>query len=77
MNKRDIKDGALDRPSKYQIILSKYLPEDEDDEYNDTGWECDVFASDWYIGGGTAPNQAGAYSLANDIIYDHENPSLF
>ena len=75
MNKRDIKEGSLDRPSHRQIVLSKYKYE-ADDEY-ETGWECDVFVDGWYVGGGTAPTQEGVYDLANEIIYDHENPSLF
>lgn len=74
MRNSDIKDTMLDRASKYQIVLSKY--KSEDDEY-DMGWECDVFVSDEYIGGGTSPDQAGVYDLANEIIYDYENPSLF
>lgn len=75
MNKHDIKEGALDRPYKYQIIISKYIST-EDPEY-DLGWECDVFVDNFYVGGGTAPTQPGAYDLANEIIYDYENPSLF
>ena len=72
MNKSDIKEASLDRPSKYQIVLSKY--KSEDDEY-DMGWECDIWVDGWYIGGGTAPTQPGVYDLANEIIYDTENPS--
>jgi hypothetical protein len=75
MDKRDIKDGALDRAAHKQIVLSQYKILD-DPEY-DSGWECDVFVNDWYIGGGTSPTQAGAYDLANEIIYDHENPSEY
>lgn len=71
MNKSDIKEASLDRPSKCQIVLSKYKSEDA--EY-DMGWECDIFQDGWYVGGGTAPTQAGAYDLANEIIYDYENP---
>ena len=74
MKKHDIKEGALDRPSKYQIVLSKY--KSEDDAY-ETGWECDIWIDGWYIGGGTSPTQAGVYDLANEIIYDTENPSDF
>lgn len=74
MDKRDIKEASLDRPSKYQIVLSKY--KSEDDEY-DMGWECDIWVDGWCVGGGTSPDQAGAYDLANEIIYDYENPSLF
>lgn len=76
MNKTDLKDAFLDRPAKYQIILSKYKSEDVDDEF-DLGWECDIFIEDEYIGGGTAPDQVGVYDLANEIIWDYENPSLW
>ena len=75
MKKSDIKEALLDRPAKYQITLSKYICEEEP-EY-DMGWECDIFVNGEYIGGGTSPDQAGVYDLANDIIYDYENPSLF
>lgn len=74
MDKRDLKEAALDRPSKYQIVLSKY--KSEDDEY-DMGWECDVWVDNWCVGGGTAPTKAGIYDLANEIIYDYENPRDF
>jgi len=73
VNKSDIKESSLDRPAHVQIILSKYKYEG-DDEY-DSGWECDIFVNDDYIGGGTSPTQAGVYDLANEIIYDHKNPS--
>ena len=75
MNKRELKEASLDRPSHQQIVLSKYKY-DGDSEF-DTGWECDVFVNDEYIGGGTSATEAGVYDLANEIIYDHENPSLF
>jgi len=75
MNKHDLKEASLDRKAKYQIVLSKFRYEG-DDEFP-SGWECDIWVDDWYIGGGTAPDQAGVYDLANEIIYDHENPSLF
>lgn len=74
MNKAELRDTGLDRPSKYQIVLSKYKSEDA--EY-DMGWECDIFVDDEYIGGGTSPDQAGVYDLANEIIYDYENPRDF
>lgn len=74
MNKDNIKESSLDRPSKYQIVLSKY--KSEDDEY-DMGWECDVFVNNEYIGGGTSPDRAGAYDISNEIIWDYENPSEY
>lgn len=74
MKNSDIKDTMLDRASQYQIVLSKY--KSKDNEY-EMGWECDIFVEDEYIGGGTAPTQPGVYDLANEIIYDYENPSLF
>ncbi len=79
MKKSDIKEAFLDRPYKTQIVISQFInPDfvDEDDE-GALGWECDIFYKGEYIGGGTAPTQAGAYDLANDIIYDYENPSFF
>lgn len=73
MKSSDIKEASLDRPYKTQIVLSQFKYEDD----LDLGWECDIFHEGEYIGGGTSPTQAGAYDLANEIIYDYENPSLF
>lgn len=75
MIKSDIKEAMLDRPAKVQIVLSKYLYEEEPE--SDMGWECDIFYKGEYIGGGTSPTKEGAYDLAQDIVYDYENPSLF
>lgn len=74
MNKNDIKESSLDRPSRVQIVLSRY--KNEDGTPSD-GWECDIFHEDEYIGGGTSPTQAGAYDLANEIIWDYENFSTY
>lgn len=73
MIKTDIEEAMLDRPYKTQIVLSKYTNEGE----ADTGWECDIFHEGEYIGGGTAPTKEAVYDLAQDIIYDYENPSLW
>lgn len=79
MNKNDIKEAMLDRPYKTQIVLSQYInPEFAYEEDNGVmGWECDIFYKGEHIGGGTAPTQAGVYDLANEIIWDYENPSLY
>jgi len=71
----DIKDALLDRPYKVQIVLSQYI--NTEDPEHDMGWECDIFYKGVSIGGGTSPTEAGAYDLANEIIFDYENPSLF
>lgn len=75
MKKSDIKEAMLDRPYKTQIVLSRYICEEEP-EY-DMGWECDIFHEGEYIGGGTAPTYSAIHDLAQDIIYDYENPSFF
>lgn len=77
MKKSDIKQAMLDRPYKTQIVLSNYINPDFPEEENSMGWECDIFHEGEYIGGGTSPTQAGIYDLANEIIYDYENPSFF
>ena len=71
MKKSDIEEAVLDRPYKTQIVLSQYTYKGEPD----MGWECDIFYEGEHIGGGTAPTQAGVYDLANEIIWDYENPS--
>ena len=77
MNKQDIKEAYLDRPSKVQIVLSQYINPDllEDEPKATLGWECDIFYRGEYIGGGTSPTEEGVYDLANEIIYDYENQS--
>ena len=75
MKKSDIKEAMLDRPYKTQIVVSRYVCEEEPDY--DMGWECDIFYEGEYIGGGTAPTQTAIYDLANDIIYEYENPTFF
>ena len=74
MTEDDIYEASLNRPSKVQIVLTQYMF-DEDESF--TGWECDIFYKGEYIGGGTAPTQEGVFDLANEIVWDHENPSLF
>lgn len=73
MNKDNVKEAMLDRPYKTQVVLSQYKYEDD----LDMGWECDVFYKGEYIGGGTAPTVSGVYDMAQEIVYDYENPSLF
>ena len=77
MKKIDIEEAVLDRPYKTQIVLSNYINPDFPEEENSMGWECDIFYKGELIGGGTAPTIEGAYDLANEIIWDYENPSLF
>lgn len=74
MNKKAYDESFLNRPSKVQIVLSKFMFDEETDFH---GWECDVFYEDEFIGGGTAPTQEGVYDIANEIIFDWENPSLW
>lgn len=71
MKKNDLKEASLDRPANVQIVLSQYK------EFDHEGWECDIFHKDEYIGGGTAPTKEAVYDLAQEIIYDYENPSLW
>lgn len=76
MKKSDLKDAGVDQKAKYQIVLSKFVYEEDNQDY-ESGWDCDIWVDDWYVGGGTAPTQAGVYDLANEIIYDYENPRDF